>query len=129
MSNPGRPLSPHVQVWRWHITMLSSILHRMTGMALYAGALILAWWAVALASGPYAYDQFLSLAGSPLGLVALFGLTLSLFFHLANGVRHLIWDTGRGLEIKSAGSTAAAALAFAAVASVGLWAAFLLGGR
>src|SRR6185312_17504320 len=87
----GRPLSPHLQIWRWHITMLCSILHRATGIALYAGALILAAWAVTLASGPNAYGAFLGLIGSPLGKLILFGLTVSLFYHLAAGIRHLVW--------------------------------------
>lgn len=114
-------MSPHVQVWRWHITMLSSILHRATGVALYVGALIAAAWALALASGPVAYDAFQQLIGSPLGKLVLFGLTFSIFYHLANGVRHIFWDAGEGLTPKTANMTAAAAISFAAVVTVALW--------
>lgn len=114
-------MSPHVQVWRWHITMLSSILHRATGVALYVGALIAAAWALALASGPVAYDAFQQIIGSPLGKLVLFGLTFSIFYHLANGVRHIFWDAGEGLTPKTANMTAAAAISFAAVVTVALW--------
>jgi succinate dehydrogenase / fumarate reductase cytochrome b subunit len=117
----ARPLSPHLQVWRWHITMACSILHRATGVALYVGALILAAWAVALASGPDAYDRFLELMGTLMGKVVLFGLTVSIFYHLASGIRHLVWDTGRLLQPKSADMACAACLAFGAVASIAVW--------
>src|SRR5512140_1135946 len=83
------PKSPHLQVWRWHITMATSILHRATGVALYGGALIVALWALALASGPDRYADFKGLLGSWPGKVVMFGLTISAFYHLANGVRHL----------------------------------------
>jgi succinate dehydrogenase / fumarate reductase cytochrome b subunit len=118
---PERPLSPHLQVWRWHITMASSIFHRATGVALYAGALIAAGWALSLASGPDAYAAFMNLMGSPLGKVVLFGLTLSILFHLANGVRHLVWDSGKGFELKVADATATAAFVFSVVATIFIW--------
>ena len=117
----ARPLSPHVQVWRWHITMAGSILHRATGAALYGGALILAGWAAALASGPAAFGAYKACLGSLPGKVVLFGLTVSIFYHLANGVRHLAWDAGRGFDPKTADMTAAAAIAFAVTASVAVW--------
>lgn len=117
-----RPLSPHLQVWRWHITMATSILHRATGVALYVGALIGAGWAIALAQGPDAYATFKHLLGSPLGKVVMFGLTVSFFYHLANGIRHLTWDAGRGLNIKTANATAVVVFAFTIAASVAVWA-------
>lgn len=117
-----RPLSPHLQVWRWHITMASSILHRATGVALYVGALIGAAWAISLAQGPEAYATFKHLMGSPLGKLVMFGLTLSFFYHLANGIRHLAWDTGHGFDVKTANATAVVAMAFAAAATVAVWA-------
>lgn len=117
----GRPMSPHLSVWRWHITMASSIAHRATGVVLYVGALIAAAWAIALAKGPDAYAAFKALLGSPLGLVVMFGLTVSFFYHLANGVRHLVWDAGHGLDVKSANASAAFVFAFAAAASVVVW--------
>jgi len=116
-----RPLSPHVQVWRWHITMATSILNRATGVALYVGALIGAGWAMSLAAGPVAFDRYMALLGSALGKLVLFGLTLSVFFHLAAGVRHLFWDAGEGFQTKTADMTAAAALAFAVAASLAVW--------
>jgi len=116
-----RPLSPHLQVWRWHVTMLTSILHRASGVALYAGALILAGWALALASGPDAYGMYQGLLGSILGRIVLFGLTLATTYHLANGIRHLVWDTGRGLDIKVADASGVLVLVFTVAASVALW--------
>ena len=117
----ARPLSPHLQVWRWHITMLTSILHRVTGVALYVGALIAAAWAIALARGPDCYAQFKGLLGSAPGKVVMFGLTAALFYHLANGVRHLVWDTGHGLDVKSANASSVLVLAFAAAATLAVW--------
>jgi succinate dehydrogenase / fumarate reductase cytochrome b subunit len=124
-----RPKSPHLVtgglgsplLWRWHITMWTSILHRATGMALYVGALIAAAWAVALAEGPDRYAQFKGLMGSPLGKVVMFGLTLSYFYHLASGVRHIVWDSGHGLDVKSASASSALVLAFALAATVSVW--------
>lgn len=116
-----RPLSPHLQVWRWHITMATSILHRATGCALYVGGLIVAAWAIALASGPERYGQFKGLLGSLPGKVVMFGLTVSIFYHLANGVRHLVWDTGHGLDVKSANASAVLVFAFAGAATLAIW--------
>ena len=118
----ARPLSPHLQVWRWHITMATSILHRATGVALYVGALIGAAWAVSLARGPEAYGEFKSLLGSPLGKLVMLGLTASFFYHLANGIRHLVWDLGRGLEVKTANATSVVVFAFALAATAAIWA-------
>ena len=117
----ARPLSPFL-LWRWHITMACSILHRVTGVALYGGALILAAWAVALASGPASYGIFKHVLGSAPGKVVLFGLTVSIFYHLAAGVRHLAWDIGIGLNPKTSDMTGAASIAFAIVASAAVWA-------
>lgn len=122
-----RPVSPHLEIWRWHITMATSILHRATGIALYVGALILAGWAVALAKGPGAFGQYRALLASPLGQLVLFGLTVSLFYHLANGVRHLWWDAGKGFEPKIADMTGAAAIAFGVVAAIAIWVVAMFG--
>lgn len=117
----ARPMSPHLQVWRWHITMLTSILHRVTGVGLYGGALIATAWALSLAAGPEAYAVFQTLMGSVLGKLALFALTLSIVYHLGNGVRHLVWDAGHGLDIKSANFSAVVVLAFTVTASLAIW--------
>ena len=120
-SSPGpaaRPLSPHVQVWRWHITMVCSIATRATGIALYDGFFLLAGWAVALAAGDEAYGTYMRLLGSIPGKVVIFGLTVSALYHLAAGVRHLVWDAGKGFELKTANATAWGALAFGLVGAV-----------
>ncbi|HEY5072741.1 MAG TPA: succinate dehydrogenase, cytochrome b556 subunit [Caulobacteraceae bacterium] len=117
----GRPLSPHLQVWRWHVTLAASILHRLTGMALYGGALILAGWAVALASGPGPYGGYMRILGSAPGKIALFALTVALLFHMANGVRHLVWDSGKGFELKTADATAVIALIFGVAGAMVVW--------
>lgn len=117
----ARPLSPHVQVWRWHATMATSILHRASGVALYGGGMILAGWALALAAGPDAYDAFRSVLGSIPGKVVLFGLTLAVFYHLAKGVQHLIWDTGHGFKVETATLGAIATIAFSIVATLATW--------
>ena len=116
-----RPLSPHTTIWRWHLTMATSILHRVSGCALYGGGLILALWAITLAAGPEAYGTFKAVMGSPLGKVVLFGLTLSTFYHLAKGVQHLIWDAGTGYNLKTATMGSIAVIAFAIAATLAVW--------
>jgi succinate dehydrogenase / fumarate reductase cytochrome b subunit len=102
----GRPLSPHLQIYRWPITMAASITHRATGIALAAGTLFLAWWLIAAASGPDAYAIFMRAAVFPLGQVVLFGFLWALCFHLLNGIRHLFWDLGYGFHVPTAKLTA-----------------------
>ncbi|HXI86846.1 MAG TPA: succinate dehydrogenase, cytochrome b556 subunit [Parvularculaceae bacterium] len=102
----SRPLSPHLQIWRWTPTMAASITHRATGVALYAGAILLAIWFFAAALGPAPYAFAAKLATSTFGLIVLFGFCWSLAFHALNGLRHLYWDTGRGLAPKMATTTA-----------------------
>lgn len=125
MSNPPvreRPLLPHTTIWRWHIqTMAASILHRATGIGLYVGALILAGWALSLALGPDAYTHYMELLGSPLGRVVMFGLTVAFFYHLINGVRHLIWDTGAALDLPSANASGWFSLIASPLAAVAVW--------
>lgn len=116
------PLSPHLQIWRWHATMAASILTRATGVALYVGILIVAGWALALASGPDAYGAFMGVMASPLGKLVLLGLTVSIFYHLAAGIRHLAFDTGRGFDPKFANMTAIGCIVFALLATVVVWA-------
>ena len=90
-------------------------------MGLYAGLLILAGWALALASGPDTYGAYAGLLASVPGKIVLFAVTVCLFFHMANGVRHLAWDSGLGFKPATADVTAWAAFAFAAAAAVGVW--------
>ena len=116
-----RPRSPHLQVWRWHLTMLTSILHRVTGVGLYGAGLLAAIWAVCLLAGDEAYGTWMGLLGSPVGRAAMFLVTLSVFFHLAHGVRHLVWDAGQGFEVKTSNATSWAEMVFAVVATVAVW--------
>ena len=101
MKSADRPISPHLQVYRWQLTSVLSILHRAAGIVLSAGAILLVWWLVAAASGPDAYEGVANFLGSWIGLLLLFGWTASLFYHLCNGIRHLVWDTGQALDLKS----------------------------
>jgi len=104
-TSPGtrqRPLSPHLQIYRWPATMATSIVHRATGVALTAGMAGLAWWLMALATGPDQYDFFTSIARTPLGQLVIFGFIWSLAFHFLNGIRHLVWDVGYGFSPKVA---------------------------
>ncbi len=116
-----RPMSPHVSVWRWHVTMLGSILHRATGVANYVGALAVVGWLFAAASGEDAYAVFEKCAASPLGLIVLFGFTLSIVYHLLNGVRHLVLDAGAGFNPKGASITSALVLALSVLAAAAIW--------
>jgi succinate dehydrogenase / fumarate reductase cytochrome b subunit len=118
----ARPLSPHVQIYRWPVTMATSIVHRATGLALAAGTLLVAWWLIAAASGPDAYDDFSSLARSPIGQIVLFGFVWSLAYHLLNGIRHLAWDVGYGFEVKTANRTGVLVVALSLVLAVGAFA-------
>jgi succinate dehydrogenase / fumarate reductase cytochrome b subunit len=91
-----RPLSPHLSIYKPMLTMMMSIVHRMTGAGLYFGTLLVAWWLLAAASGPSAYASIGSFMSSWLGRIILFGYTWALMHHMLGGIRHLIWDTGRG---------------------------------
>jgi succinate dehydrogenase / fumarate reductase cytochrome b subunit len=97
-----RPLSPFLSVYRWQYTMALSILHRVTGCALSVGLLLFVYWLIAAATGRNAYADALSVLGHPLVRVALIGFSFAFFYHLLNGVRHMTWDTGHGLERKAA---------------------------
>lgn len=102
MAPRQRPLSPFLTIYHWYPTMATSIVHRVTGIGLALGTLLLAWWLVAAASGIEAYRNFSQIAASPIGLFVLFGFTWALAFHLLNGIRHLAWDMGYGFNPKSA---------------------------
>jgi succinate dehydrogenase / fumarate reductase, cytochrome b subunit len=121
MAKAERPLSPHLQIYRWYLTMALSIAHRVTGVANALGLLFLAWWLLALASGPDAFATVQGVAGSWIGLLALFGWTLSLFYHLGNGIRHLVWDVGYGFDPVTAYHSSIAVLVFAGIMTILLW--------
>jgi succinate dehydrogenase / fumarate reductase, cytochrome b subunit len=92
-----RPLSPHLTIYRLTLTMMMSIVHRITGAALYVGTLLVAWWLIAAASGPNGYATVQWFMGTWIGRLILLGYTWALIHHMLGGLRHLIWDTGRGL--------------------------------
>lgn len=118
-----RPLSPFTTVWRWHLTMAMSILHRITGVGLYLGAFLLVMWLAAAAGGPDLYRTLEGLLLSPLGRLVLFGFTLSATYHLFNGVRHLFWDTGAGFNPKTATATGWLVILLSLIATFAIWAA------
>ncbi|HZD26150.1 MAG TPA: succinate dehydrogenase, cytochrome b556 subunit [Alphaproteobacteria bacterium] len=118
MASDNRPLSPHLQVYRWPITMATSILHRVTGVGLGLGLLLLTWWLVAAATGPEYFDLVRGVIGSWIGRLILFGFTLALFYHLSNGIRHLFWDAGFGYEVDTARKASWVVLAAAVVLAV-----------
>jgi succinate dehydrogenase / fumarate reductase cytochrome b subunit len=121
MTSDPRPLSPHLQVYRWQLTSVLSILHRASGVALTLGAVLLVWWLVAAADGPGPYGRAQAFLGSWIGLVLLFLWSVALYYHLCNGLRHLWWDTGRGLELPAVYRGGWAVLAGTAVLTAVTW--------
>ena len=121
MTEHTRPLSPHLQVYKPQLTSMLSIMHRGTGIALAVGTLMLSCWRLSVASGPAAYDEFAGFAGSWFGQFLLLGWTFSLFYHLANGIRHLLWDAGWGLDIDAAYTSGYMVIAASVVLTVATW--------
>ena len=124
----ARPLSPHLQVYRWQITMVMSILHRISGVILTVGAFGLAWWLLALAEGGEHYSRAAAVVASPFGLLLLFGFSLALVYHLLNGLRHLLWDMGWGFEISDTNRSGWAVAVLTVAFTAAIWFA-ALGGR
>ena len=121
MSNSGRPLSPHLSVYRWPITMTLSILHRATGVGMSIGLIILAAWLVQAALGPVHYQHFRVQMASPIGKILLIGWTFAFFLHLCNGIRHLVWDTGRGFEMRQVNASAWTVVFLSVALTAGFW--------
>lgn len=122
MNSPAeRPLSPHLQVYRWTLTMTLSILHRVTGVTLSVGLLLLVFWLLAAADGVARYTALQDFLQGPLGIILLVGWTFALALHLANGIRHLFWDMLVGLEMPQARASGWAVWVFAVVATVAVW--------
>lgn len=117
----ARPLSPHLTVYRWPVTMTVSILQRITGGALYFGTLLVAWWLIAAATSESHFDFVNGVFGSWFGRLVLFGYTWALIHHMLGGIRHLIWDTGSGLEKHTASKIAWANIAVGIVLTVLVW--------
>lgn len=116
-----RPLSPHLQIYKMPLTMTMSIVHRILGGALYFGTVLVVALLVATAAGKASYDMVAAIYGSWFGKLVLFGYTWALFHHLAGGIRHLIWDTGRGLGDPDRDNIALATLIASVLATVALW--------
>lgn len=125
----GRPLSPHLQIWRFTITMATSITQRAAGAAAYGGVVLLTLWLISLAAAP---ELFVALSGfvkSPIGIIIIAGFVWSLSFHMLNGLRYLYWDSGRGFALKTAKMTAwLVYIASFILAGLILWAGYLAGG-
>lgn len=119
--NDRRPLSPHLQIWRWTLPLALSIIHRITGAALYLGTVLLVWWLVAAAIGPDQFETAQGIFSSWLGLLVLFGFSWALIQHLLGGLRHLMWDTGRGLDLATVFASGWAVAVGAVVLTVLLW--------
>lgn len=120
-NNAGRPLSPHLQIYRRTLTMMMSIIHRATGVALYAGTLLLVWWLTAAATSDAYFDMVQAVFGSWIGRLVLFGFTWALVHHVAGGIRHLIWDTGRAFDLPTVEVVARITLAASIIITIALW--------
>lgn len=121
MSPKGRPLSPHLQIYRPQLTSVMSICHRFSGVALAVGTLLLVYWLASAAAGPDAFDRAQNFVGSWFGILLLFGWTVALFYHLCNGIRHLFWDAGYGFELPQAYASGWAVVIATAVLTLLVW--------
>ncbi len=121
MPQSARPLSPHLSVYKWQLTMTLSILHRATGVALAVGTIMVVALLLSLAAGPDAYAAVRGFCASPFGLVLLLGWTWALCFHLCNGIRHLAWDCGWGFEIPRAYLTGWSVVVVSLLMTVLIW--------
>ena len=117
----ARPLSPHLQIYRPMINMVMSILHRITGAALYVGTLLLAWWLLAAATGPSYFDFVNGLFSTWFGMVVLLGYSWALILHLLGGIRHFIWDTGAGFDIGTVDLLGWGTLVLSVLLTAALW--------
>ena len=131
MSIVNRPLSPHLEVYKPQLTSLMSIFNRLTGIALSLGTLFLVWQLLAAATGPAAFATFQSLAGSWIGIAVLVGWSISLFYHLLNGIRHLLWDAGWVFDLATTYKTGQAVVVGTVALTLIAWIAALIvwGGR
>lgn len=121
MRQSDRPLSPHLSIYRWPVTMLLSILHRATGIANAAGLIVFAAWLTQASAGETAYGALTALLGSQPGYLLLVGFSFAFFYHLCNGIRHLVWDTGRGLEKRQARISAWVVIALSLIFTASFW--------
>jgi len=122
MTQVNRPLSPHLQVYKWRVHMMTSIMHRATSVALAAGTILLVWWLTAIATSQSSFDSLQAMLGHWAGRVVLFGITYAAMQHMASGVRHLLMDTGALLELGANRMSAILTYVFAAVSTLVIWA-------
>ncbi|MCB5945089.1 succinate dehydrogenase, cytochrome b556 subunit [Acidocella sp. KAb 2-4] len=123
-----RPLSPHLQVYKPQVSSATSIFHRITGVALSAGTILLVLWLVCAASGDSAFSVIQAFLASGIGLLVLFGFTVALFYHFCNGIRHLAWDAGKGFELPDMHRSAKLVAAGTIILTVAFWViAFVVG--
>jgi len=125
MTTSNRPLSPHLQIYRLPLTGIMSISHRACGIANAVGSLLLIYWLAALAGGPTAFAQASAIFGSIAGQIVLFAFSVSLFYHLCNGIRHLVWDSGHGFAIPAVNRSGRVVLVTTAVLTLLAWGAGL----
>lgn len=128
MAQTGRPLSPHLQVYKWQVQMVTSILHRATGIANVVGSLLIVWGVVALAAGADSFATFHGFVASPVGMILLLGWTWSVSFHLINGIRHLVQDTGAGYGVHTFIRSSWTSVIGSLVLTVLIWAWVLMAG-
>jgi succinate dehydrogenase / fumarate reductase cytochrome b subunit len=121
MSNPKHPVSPHLQIYRLPLTALLSIAHRITGVILAVGSLLLVWVLASAAESAEAYQSIMLHLGSWYGQIFLLGFVFSLYLHFCNGVRHLFWDVGYGFELETVDLTAKLAIAVAVILTIATW--------
>jgi len=122
----NRPVSPHLSIYKLIPTMVMSIVHRITGAVLYFGTILVAWWLIAAAAGPDQFNLANAVFGSIIGRIVLLGYTWALLHHMLGGIRHLIWDTGRGLDKELTTKMAKATLAASLALTILIWAIALI---
>ena len=121
MNDSKNPLSPHLQIYRWHISSLLSITHRISGVINLLALILIFFWLIALSLGENNYESFLLIINSFFGKFVLIGFTWSMIFHLLSGIRHLVWDLGYGFEIKTANITGVIVIIFSLILTIIFW--------
>ena len=128
MDPANRPLSPHLQIYRPQITSVLSILHRLSGVGLGVGTLLLTYWLISVAAGPGPFDFAQGLIRSWVGIVLLIGWTFGLLFHFCNGIRHLFWDAGYGYELDTVYRSGWVVVLTSVLLTAGIWLALVMAG-
>ena len=121
MKDSQKPISPHLQIYRWHISSLLSITHRISGIINLLALIFIFFWLIVLSFGETNYELFLLAINSFIGKFILIGFTWSLCFHILSGIRHLVWDLGYGFEIKTANISGALVIIFSLALTVIIW--------